>query len=211
MEIREEELETKERIISGAQELFHKYGIRTVTMDDIAKHLGMSKKTIYKYFKDKDDLVITKTINFLEQRARQIEEFQAKAENAIEEMFMSMKATSDLFKQMSPTLFYDMQKQHPAAWQKFREFKEVSIAGRIERNLKRGIEEGLYRKDIHIQTMSRLRCEEIELPMYKDVYDSTKFNITEVQQQILDHFLHGIATLKGHRLINKYKQIQEEE
>ena len=81
----------------------------------------------------------------------------------------------------------------------------------VENNLRRGIKEGLYRPDINIKVLAKLRIEQVELAMNPAVFPPAKFNIGDVQVTLLDHFLHGITTLKGHKLINKYKQIKEED
>jgi TetR/AcrR family transcriptional regulator, cholesterol catabolism regulator len=204
-------LEAKDRILKAAQDLFHKYGIRSITMDDIARHLGMSKKTIYRFFRDKDSLVLHKVMYDLESRREEIDSIHGQAENAVDELIRAMSYMSEMFRQMNPVVFYDMQKYHPTAWEQFRIFKEKHIMSMIERNLNRGIKESLYRKEIDIRVISRLRLEEVEMAMKMDVFPPGEFNIAEVQVQLLDHFLHGITTLKGHRLINKYKQLSEEE
>jgi TetR/AcrR family transcriptional regulator, cholesterol catabolism regulator len=204
-------LEPKERILTAAQELFHRYGIKSVTMDDIARHLGMSKKTIYQHFRDKDELVLCKTNYDLGLRECQMEDIFNSAENAIDELIKAMSYVSQLFQQMNPTVFYDMQKYHSEAWEKFRTFKQENIIKMVERNLLRGISEGLYRKELNVKIVSRIRAEQVEMSMRPDIFPPPEFNITEVQLQMLDHYLHGISTLKGHRLINKYKEITEEE
>lgn len=204
-------IDIKDRIIQASIELFHKYGIKSVTMDDIAKHLGMSKKTLYQHFKDKDDLVTTKTLHDLETRIKQVDEIFKNSADAVEELMESMKYIAEIFKDMNPRVFYDMQKYHAEAWQKFREFKDKVIVGMIERNLNRGVQEGLFRPDINIPILGRLRVEEIEMAMKEEVFPSSAFSITDVQVQLTDHFLHGITTLKGHKLINRYRHLIEEE
>ena len=81
----------------------------------------------------------------------------------------------------------------------------------IERNLKKGILEGLYRTDINIKIISKMRLETMEMGFNPMIFSPEDYNIREVQMQLLNHFLHGITTLKGHKLINKYKEITDEE
>ena len=81
----------------------------------------------------------------------------------------------------------------------------------VEDNLRKGISQGLYRRDINIPVIARLRIEEVEMGMNPEMFPSQQFRLADVQIALFDHFLHGITTLKGHRLINKYKQITEEE
>jgi hypothetical protein len=131
--------------------------------------------------------------------------------DAVDEIIQTMKYMAVMFTQMNPNLFYDMQKYHPESWQKFKAFKETSITGCIERNLERGVSEGLYRKSVNIKIIAKLRTEEIEMAMNPAIFPAEKFNLLEVQVQLLAHFLHGITTLKGHKLINKYNQVHEDE
>ena len=201
----------RERILQAARELFFKYGIKSITMDDFAKHLGISKKTIYQFFENKDQIVNTLTKESLIERRCQFEEVADTSENAIDEIMEMMKHMSAIFKQMNPNVFYDMQKYHPLAWNHFRDFKEQCIMVKVEENLKKGIKQGLYRKDIDTKIMAKLRIEQVEMAMNPAIFNPEKFKLSNVQVALLDHFLHGITTLKGHKLINKYKKIVEEE
>jgi len=85
------------------------------------------------------------------------------------------------------------------------------MAKTIEESIERGVKEGLVRADLNAKLLSRLRIEEVELGMNPQVFPPDVFKLVDVQMAIVDHFLHGICTLKGHRLINKYKQLDEEE
>lgn len=204
-------METQERILEAARELFFKYGIKSVTMDDIAKHLSISKKTIYLFFKDKNQIVDTLTTEQLHGHQSEFEEISDASSNAIYEIMELMKCVRTMFMQMNPNLFYDMQKYHPDSWKKFKSFKEERMLEMVEKNILQGIEQGLYRDDIDAKIIAKLRIEEVEMAMNPAVYPPDKFNLTTVQMALLDHFLHGITTLKGHKLINKYKQVIEEE
>jgi len=204
-------METGKRILQGARELFFKYGIKSVTMDDIAKHLAMSKKTIYQFFRDKDEIVTQLTEDSFRERQKEFDEIFSSSKDAIHEILQAMQQVGSVFTQMNPNLFYDMQKYHPAAWKKFREFKEQCVMKMVERNLESGKIQGFYRTDIDSRIMAKFRIEQVEMAMNPDTFPPDKFNLTQVQVALLDHFLHGIATLKGHKLINKYKQIIEEE
>jgi AcrR family transcriptional regulator len=204
-------MKTKERILSGAQELFFKHGVKSITMDDVAKHLAISKKTIYKYFSDKNELVEAMTNQLMKNNEVEFDSISDESENIVEEFFLIMKHMASLFSQMNPNLFYDLQKFHPGAWKMFKDFKEECIEGMVEGSVKRGIEQGLVRPDINSKIIARLRMEEVEMGFNPDAFPPTKFKIIDVQLALLDHFLHGICTLKGHKLINKYKELIEEE
>lgn len=202
---------TEEKILYGARDLVFRYGIKSITMDDIAKHLGMSKKTIYAYYSEKDNL-ISKLVEFLLlQNGCNLDQIVLQSNDPIHEIMETMKMMASSFSKMNPILFHDMMKYYPEAYQKFREFKEKKIINLIENNLKKGRDMHLYRSDINIKILARLRLEELDLAINFDVFPTDKFNLVEVHVQLLDHFLHGVCTLKGHKLLNKYKELNEEE
>jgi TetR/AcrR family transcriptional regulator, cholesterol catabolism regulator len=204
-------METKERILKGAEELFFKYGIKSVTMDDIAKHLAISKKTIYQFFEDKNEMVETLMSISLKQDECEFRQIQTDSENVIVEVFNMMKHMGQMFSKINPTIFYDLQKYHPTAWAQFKVFKEDCMAKMVESSIERGIKEGLVRTDVNAKVLSRLRIEEVEMGLRADLFPPDKFKMLDVQLALIDHFLHGICTLKGHKMINKYKEVTEEE
>jgi AcrR family transcriptional regulator len=204
-------METKEHILKSAEELFFRYGVKSVTMDDIATHLGMSKKTIYNFFKDKDELLSVFAQTFVNRNSGAFEHVCKGANNAIDEIFCVMKHLRNMFLQMNPKLFYELQKYYPHAWQQLRDFREKHVAEMIQKNLEKGIKQGVYRSDINIVILAKLRLEEIDMAMNNNLFPMDKFNITQVQLTLFEHFLYGICTLKGHKLINKHKQIIDEE
>lgn len=205
------EISTEDRILDGAIELFYKHGLKSITMDDVAKQLGMSKKTIYKFFRDKEEMVMKCCDRDLHDRDCIFREITGSSTDAIGELMEMMKHMAGMFSRMNPNLFYDMQKYHPAVWKLFRDFKEKNILRMVEDNLRKGISQGLYRRDINIPVIARLRIEEVEMGMNPELFPAQQFRLSDVQMALFDHFMHGITTLKGHRLINKYKQITEEE
>jgi len=204
-------MEVKERILKGAEELFFRYGIRSITMDDIAKHLSVSKKTIYQFYADKDEIVRTMMKEKLKQDEKNFCQISKISENVIEEVFNIMKQMQKTIGQLNPNIFYDMQKYHPDSWKLFKEFKENYILGMVEDTLVRGKKQGLIRPEVSHKILSKLRMEEIEMGFNPVVFPPDKFKILDVQIALLDHFLYGICTLKGHKLVNKYKQVIEEE
>ncbi len=204
-------METKDRILLGAEELFFKFGIKSVTMDDIAKELAISKKTIYQFFSDKNELVETLMKFKLAQDECEFKQIQKESENMIVEVLNMMKHMEAIFSKTNPNIFYDLQKYHPNAWKHFKSFKEDCMAKMVESSIERGIKEGLVRSDVNAKVLSRLRIEQVEMGLRADLFPPDKFKMVDVQLAMLDHFLHGICTLKGHKMINKYKQLIEEE
>ncbi len=204
-------METEERILQGSAELFFRNGIKSITMDDVATHLGMSKKTIYQYYEDKNAIIHAIALHELSMQIKEMEEARKTATNSIDEIFKTMSCLSRTFIKINPNVFYDMQKFHPASWKLFHDFKEKKIMSFVEENLKSGIKQALYRVDLNVKIMAKFRVEEVAMAFRPDIFPPEKYNIKDVQMILLDHFVHGISTLKGHKLINKYKQVKEED
>lgn len=204
-------MKTANKILKGAEELFFRYGLRSVTMDDIAKHLGVSKKTIYKSYKDKNQVVMKLMEHRLQEDELQIKKDIECSENVIEEIFNAMKHLADVMTKINPNVFYDLKKYYPKAWQLFLQFKEKCVLKTVESALDKGKKQGYIRTDINSKVLAVLRVQEIEMGFNPVVFPPEKFNPLEVQLALTEHFLYGICTLRGHKLINKIKQIVEEE
>ena len=204
-------MELKSRILKGAEELFLRYGIRSITMDDIARHLGISKKTVYRSFSDKDDIVHTLLKEKLKGDEKDFEHIVNVSSNVIEEVLNMMKHMAKVFSRVNPNVFYDLQKYYPASWKLFKEFKENCILRIVEKALTKGVKQKYIRSDINIKILARMRMEQIDMGFNPVVFPPDKFKMADVQVAMLDHFLYGICTLKGHKLINKYKEVIEEE
>jgi AcrR family transcriptional regulator len=199
-----------DRIIEGGEELFLKAGIKSVTMDDIAKHLGMSKKTIYQFFKDKNELVIALVKKKLKQDEDQICTIINQSDNVIEEMINMMKCSEDMFARINPIVIHDMQKYHPDAWKHFQNFKADVLIHKLEELLTKGIEQGYIRPEINAKIIARMRVSQVEMGFDTRIFPVSEFSTWKVQYQFLEHFCYGICTLKGHKQLNKFKNISEE-
>ena len=204
-------MEIKEKILTEAFRLFCNKGIKSISMDDIAGHLAMSKKTLYKWFENKDEIVSAVISSHLRTNQCGCEEITSSSKDAVDELLKIVEFNKSLFSQLHPSVFFDLQKFYPKAWSLFNEFKSEFILAKVKANIERGIKEGLFRSDLNVEVMARLRLAQIEIVFNHDIFPPDKFNVSQVQLDCLEHFLLGIATLKGHKLVNKYKQITEEE
>ena len=199
-----------DRIIEGSLELFLQAGIKSVTMDDIARHLGMSKKTIYQFFKDKNELVTALVTKRLQDDERDMTEIIGKSSNVIEEMINMMKCSEEIFSRANPIVIHDLQKYHPEAWKHFQNFKSEVIVRTLEDLLTKGIVQGYIRPDIDVRVIARMRVMQVETGFNASVFPANEFNIWKVQQQLLEHFNFGICTLKGYKLLDEYKTMHQE-
>ncbi|MCE7862584.1 MAG: TetR/AcrR family transcriptional regulator [Bacteroidetes bacterium CHB5] len=201
-----EETQTYDKILEGAEGLFMKYGIRSVTMDDIARHLAVSKKTLYQYFADKDELVYKMSEKFLERAFNQYDSISRSSKNSIEELSkISMCMKSDM-EHMNPSVLFDLQKYHTKAWNLWYDHKKRVIRESVMRNITKGIEDGYFRPELNPEIMALVRIVLIEEAFNGEVFPREQFSFTDVQSQIFELFVHGLCTEKGKKLYQKYKE-----
>jgi AcrR family transcriptional regulator len=199
-------MDTKFRIQEKANELFRRYGIKSITMDEIAAQIGASKKTLYQYFSDKDELVedvVSNTIRFSQNICEQNRD---NSKDAVHELFAAMDFVQQIFSDMNPAMMYDLQRFHPKAYKHFLDHKNKYLFDMIRSNLRKGIEQELYRPEINIDIVARFRLEGMMLAFNQDIFPSTKYNLAELHMALIEHFLFGVASLKGYKLITKYQQ-----
>jgi AcrR family transcriptional regulator len=204
-------MEPQEKILKSSLALFFKYGIKHVTMDDIAKELGMSKKTIYQFYKEKDDLINQLTAVELKEQECQFDDMNRNAKDPIHEIMLISERMRIMMQNINPLFFLDLQKFYPAAYQRFQKFKEDCAYKNILINIKRGIEQGIYRSDLDPEFVSRLRLAQIDMVMFGNYFSYDKIGLAKTNELILEIFIYGICTVKGHKLFNNYKKIKEEE
>lgn len=204
-------MEIKDRILQESLSLFTRNGIKSVSMDDIASHLGISKKTLYKWFENKDQIVSAVISTHLSGVQGECEGIIGQARNAVDEMVQMMDWAKRQFANVNPSAIHDLRKYYPAAWNLFHAHKNKYILSQIQANLQRGVAEGLYRPDLDIEVLSRLRLAQIDVLFDPDIFPHTQFEQARVQMACNEHFLLGMVTLKGHKLINEYRHVTEEE
>ena len=195
----------QDRIVNKARELMFQTGVKHVTMDDLATQLGISKKTIYQYFKDKDALVSSVVEFELANHALICNQSMKLADNAVHEIFLLMTVIQEMFNKMNPLALFEIEKYYPLAFEKIKNHKDDFIFSMISTNLEKGIAEGLYRKDVDVTILSRYRLETSLIPFNIHVFHPSKFDMLKVNLQIIEHFVYGVATLDGHKLMDNYK------
>jgi AcrR family transcriptional regulator len=196
----------KERIQAKAHELFMQYGIRSVSMDDIANSLGMSKKTLYQYFADKDELVDAVVDSHITIIQTDCAGCHKEAADAVHEIFLTMENIIEQFSNMNPMVLNDLAKFHFRAYQRFKEHKDKFLVKIIRENIEWGKKEELYRADVNTDVISKFRLESMMIPFNISVFPPGKYNLAEISAMIIEHFIYGLVTIKGHKLILKYKQ-----
>ena len=172
----------------------------------LVKELGISKKTIYQFFTDKDALVDAVMMAEFEKNHEKCKCCSINSTNAVEEIFLLMKHIGEDFRNLNPIIIYDMQKFHFKTFQKFQNHLHQNLRTMIAENLERGIKEGLYRETLDVEIIARFRMASIWVLFDPEVYPAEKFEIRKVFKETLELFLFGLVSPKGYKLIEKYQQ-----
>lgn len=196
----------KDRIKQKAHDLFMQYGVRSITMDEIALQLGVSKKTLYQFYADKDEIVDAVLIDKITYNQECCSGHRVHAKDAVHEIFLAMDFVKEMLQNMNPVVLYDLEKFHPKSFQKFWQHKNEFMYTIIKNNIDWGIQEGLYRAEINADILSKIRIETMFLPFNVMVFPKTKYNLVDIEQELIEHFLFGLASPQGYKLIVKYKQ-----
>jgi len=199
----------RERILDTALRLFRTFGIKSITMQDIARDCGISKKTVYESFADKQELVEEVTRFMIAAHGNNLEVCSANGKDAIDELVSSLRFTETFAKSINPVLLHELEKYHPTAWKTIADFKKDYVTKAISDNLDRGIREGLYRSDISIHIMSHMRLMQLDAAFSPVSYPAAEFDLHEVMYQVTEHYIRGIATPEGARRLEEYLTIKE--
>ena len=192
-------------ILTEAQKLFMKFGMRSVTMDDIAKQLGISKKTIYANFRNKDELIFQLLSQKLKCDQQKMELCTSNAENAIEEVFLMMDFLKETLSGMNPIVFLDLEKYHKEAHKLMINFHQTFVYNSVKTCLERGIKENVFKSNINTEILAGSRVGQINWAIESNLIRSGKYGVYDVFQEITLHFLFGVCNLSGNVVINNYQ------
>ncbi len=197
--------ELKESILKKAEILFFKYGVKSVTMDDIARELGMSKKTLYQFFENKIDMLSQMTDHQMVQDRLALASLKGHSKNALEELLgFARHALKEISKFTSPTIIFDLQKYYPEIWKKFEDFQDEIIYKFVKENIDRGISESLYRDDLDADIIAKLYVTKTMCVIDEDMFPTRQYDKVKLFKQYFYYHIRGIATTKGLKLLEKY-------
>src|ERR1700712_2031435 len=163
-------MEIKDRIKQKADELYRRYGIKSVTMDEIASQLGVSKKTIYHSFSDKNELVDAVIVDMINYNRGCCQSDRKRSQNAIHEVYLAMKMLQAMFDNMNPSILHDIERNYPATFAKFKEYKYNFLFETFRENIERGKKEELYRPEVNTDVVSKIRLETMLLPFNEELF-----------------------------------------
>ena len=179
------------------QLLFQEFGIKSLTMDDISKKLGCSKKTLYVFYKNRNDLVKKVITQEMKAHEEEILAVIEKDNNPIDEIFLLNKIALKKIKAIHPSTQYELKKYYPTAWKVFDKKHKQLISRVTLSNLKKGIKMGLYRKEINPNIMSTIFAEKIDIVFNGVVFNSPMNSFSAVFEELMNHYVHGVITSKG--------------
>jgi len=194
----------KATILAKVHELFMKYGLKSVSMDDISRQLGISKKTLYQCVENKRDLIREVFQKHIKDEETAINEITARSKDAVDEMIEIARYVTALLREVSPTTLYDMQKYYGDIWGMMEALHQGYIYETIKANLDRGILEGLYRKNMNTDIIAKLYVGKTMLIVDEDVFPLKDYNKEKLYLEYMHYHLHGIALPKGLKLFEKY-------
>ena len=200
--------EKKQIIIEKTLELFSRYGIRSVSMDDIAGELGFSKKTLYQYFRDKQDLVLEAMRFSASGITNHFCIFEQDPRNAIESFLCHRKLLLEKLSKFNHTLVYDLRKYFPAIYNELKDLRIDQLYHAHLINLEQGMEEGLYRPDLDPKMIAKfMTVHHIYTfdPINGFFTDEEVFKNKFLEQFITYHFM-GICTPKGLEFLDKLQK-----
>lgn len=190
-------------IVLNIRNLFMRYGVRSVTMDDISRELGISKKTLYKYISNKEELIKMTVQSFVEMEKSIITEVVNEYPDALEQMLkLELKIESTLGN-LKPTVLYDLQKYYRKSWLIIKDDYLKYIEATIKRNLKKGIAQGCYRDNINVDLLSKLYVSSSYAMIDDKHLFFEKYSKDKLFREFFYHHLYGVVSQTGRKKLDK--------
>ncbi|BFP40878.1 TetR/AcrR family transcriptional regulator [Flavobacteriaceae bacterium GF1] len=190
-------------ILNKATDLFLNYGFKSVTMDDLAQEMGISKKTIYSHFENKTKLVEEATMNLFWEISNGIDHIIALKKNPIEELYEIKKFVMVRLKDEKASTLYQLQKYYPRLFETLKK-KEIDVMQDcLVDNIRRGMEIGIYRENLNVQFVARIYFSGAISLSDHDLFPISLFNKVELEDYFLEYHLRGIVTPKGRKILNE--------
>ncbi|MDW8273670.1 MAG: TetR/AcrR family transcriptional regulator [Chitinophagales bacterium] len=185
------------KLLENARQMFIKRGIQTLRMDDLAKKLGISKKTIYVLIKDKASLVKEVIEDYVDQERKINENIRRNASNPVEEMVMLMSHVLQQTKELNPQVLFDLQKFYPESWDIFHHYRSSFMFDFIHTNVKTGVEHNFYRSDLKTDIVAKFYIGAIKVISDQSLFPSKHYPFVSVVKEYLEYHLRAIVTEKG--------------
>jgi len=196
-------------IIKKSCEMFSKFGIKSISMDEIAKACGISKKTLYEHVSDKRALVKEVLKEEYRVNGRAPHNISLGNVHAVDALFIVYEGAVEFFKEFNLSMEYDLQKYYPDLHKKNKIKRRKHLYGKLSDNMKQGREEGFYRDDFNIDIISKLHILKIESMLSTDIFDADDYSTVDIFKELFLYHFYAIANDKGRIAIDlKLKEIE---
>jgi len=197
-------MELRERIITEAFQMFMKFGIRSVTMDQISGHMGISKRTLYEIFREKNELLREGLVYFTNVRRAEAKQIIESSGNVIEAIYILTRNGEEMRKQINPMFFEDIRKYFPDIHHNLTNEGRKREYGFTLQLLKRGVGEGLFIEDLELDMVNTFIHQMMDIVMKEEVFPKDRYTNSDIFENIMMPYLSGISTEKGKKQIQKY-------
>lgn len=190
-------------ILDQAEKLFLKFGIKSLTMDDIANELKMSKKTLYQFVSDKQDLVTKTMNNYCATDKEIVLELCRNSKNAIDELLDIIKYVKQRLSVFHPSILYDLEKYYPEAWDAMHKHQKEFVYEMVKENIVRGKVEGLYKEDVNAEIIARIYANRLDATIDRMDKVMAKYDFGTIYTEMMKYHIRGIASDKGNKVLDQ--------
>lgn len=198
-------MDTLTKIMTSAIELFRQFGFKSVTMDDMARRAGLSKKTLYQFFENKDQVVTQSVRWYKSELCKDCMDALNNSSNAVEGFVKIQGMLDSTYKDINPVLISELQRFYHEGYLQFRKGLEEDVE-QVKQNIEQGIREGNYREDIDAELLAKFHIESAMMILQPNMMVKDRYDMLRVNQAVTEHFLYGIMTAKGEKLYRKYRE-----
>jgi len=184
-------------LLGRIRDLLFLYGTKSITLDDIASRMGISKKTIYSCCPDKKNLVDRIVVDYLSSHRADAERVRSESRHAIDEVLQMARLARARMEQVSPAFLFDLNKYYPDIWARFEQYRTQEIFGQVVDVIKRGQQEGLFRTDLDTEIVAAMHLQHIRLLTEPGQQPRPERPVGDMIRHIISIFLQGIVTRKG--------------
>jgi len=200
-------MDIKDRIIQQAGRLFFQYGVKGTSMDEVASSLGISKRTIYENFRDKEDLLLSYLKQVCEDRKKTVQELMERFDNVVE-VFLHIMEIHKTATFANIKFYEDIYRYYPNVDAFLKEESHKANEFFVQ-FLKKGVEQGVIRENLNIEVVAFLVEESTSIYMRASHIDKFPFSFSELISTVMVNFIRGISTEKGIKIVDKYLEKQQ--
>lgn len=203
-------MELKQKLLTSSFDFFMKYGIKSVSMDDLARSLGISKKTIYTYVDNKKSLVAETLDDFLQKDEDEVRAIVSESTDAVDCMFKLSSHILKFLRAMKPTLIFDLKKYYPTCWSNVEHKHFGFIYTVIKSNIEQGMAEGYYREDLNAEIIAKIYSAQSHAISDENIFPLDQYQRAELFEEVIKYHMHGIITDTGNARLQEYRNHSKE-